>query len=208
MANGNTWLATSSPRPATEPTAQKRYPSKVSASSSTIADVTAPNIAATAAPVKANPTGVAPLPREANRCTPKVAANAPANAHHTADPTDSTTPTCSPSTTATAAPALTPKIPGSARALRVCPCISAPATPRHAPINNATTALGNRRLRTITSASVPAGSTNARTTAPGPTHRVPKTKLAPNATPTTNTSPTNATGLDTPRTGLMPEDLR
>ena len=37
------------------------------------------------------------------------------------------------STTNSAAPALTPRMPGSASGLRVTPCISAPATPRAAP---------------------------------------------------------------------------
>ena len=153
----------------------------MSASSSTIADVSAPSIAATAAPVSASPTGVAPLPRDANRCTPNVATSAPISANHTVAPTESATPNCRPSTTANAAPELTPKMPGSANALRVWPCINAPAMPRQAPISTATTVRGNRRLRTITSASEPSFAVRACHNAPGPNQREPSARPAANA---------------------------
>jgi hypothetical protein len=58
-------------------------------------------------------------------------------------------------TTAKAAPALMPRIPGSARALRVVPCISAPAAPSAAPTSSPSSVRGTRRSRTIAWASLP-----------------------------------------------------
>src|SRR5690349_7288847 len=82
------------------------------------------------------------------------------------------------STTANAAPALTPSSPGSASGLRVCPCISAPATPSATPTASATSVRGARSARTITSASVPDGDHRARHTTSGGRGRAPTARLA------------------------------
>lgn len=49
-----------------------------------------------------------------------------------------------PMTTASAAPVLTPRMPGSANGLRVTPCITAPVTPSAAPATTARTVRGMR----------------------------------------------------------------
>ena len=54
-----------------------------------------------------------------------------------------------PTTTASAAPASTPRRPGSASGLRVTPCISAPARPRAAPTPRPSSVRGTRSSRTI-----------------------------------------------------------
>ncbi len=59
------------------------------------------------------------------------------------------------STTANAAPALMPRIPGSASGLRVTPCISAPAAPSAAPTSSPSSVRGTRSSRTITCSSLP-----------------------------------------------------
>ena len=51
-----------------------------------------------------------------------------------------------PITTASAAPVLTPRMPGSASGLRVTPCITVPATPRAAPARTASRVLGTLKL--------------------------------------------------------------
>lgn len=49
-----------------------------------------------------------------------------------------------PITTASEAPMLTPRMPGSAKGLRVTPCITAPARPSAAPTSIASTVRGMR----------------------------------------------------------------
>ena len=66
------------------------------------------------------------------------------------------------STTANAAPALMPRIPGSASGLRVTPCISAPAPPSAAPTSSPSSVRGTRRSRTIACASLPSLPVSAR----------------------------------------------
>ena len=56
-----------------------------------------------------------------------------------------------PITTNSAAPALTPRMPGSASGLRVSPCIIVPATPSAAPTSRPTIDAGTRNVRTISS---------------------------------------------------------
>ena len=53
------------------------------------------------------------------------------------------------STTNSAAPALTPRMPGSASGLRVTPCITAPANPSATPTSSPTIVRGTRSDRTI-----------------------------------------------------------
>jgi hypothetical protein len=77
------------------------------------------------------------------------------------------------STTANAAPALMPRIPGSASALRVTPCISAPAAPSAAPTSSPSSVRGRRRSRTIAWASLPPEPVNAPTTCPNGSEREP-----------------------------------
>ena len=139
------------------------------------------------------------MPRDASCCTAKVAINAPSKATQTVDETDSTRPSWSPRTTANAAPELTPKMPGSASALRVCPCIKVPAIPRQSPIRTATTVRGNRRLRTITSGSEPVFAVSACHTAPGPSQREPSARLAANASTRTTTRARSAAARRTDR---------
>ncbi len=61
------------------------------------------------------------------------------------------------STIANAAPWVTPSSPGSARGLRVWPCMSAPATPSATPARMPSAVLGSRSERTMMSFSVPVG---------------------------------------------------
>ena len=53
-----------------------------------------------------------------------------------------------PSTTASAAPAFTPRMPGSASGLRAMPCMPAPASPSAAPISRPATVRGTRECTT------------------------------------------------------------
>ena len=81
-----------------------------------------------------------------------VATALPATAHHgSRNPVSAAAPTLSirASTTPSAAPVLTPRIPGSARGLRVRPCIIAPAIASEAPTSAATAARGMRSVRII-----------------------------------------------------------
>ena len=120
--NGSTPQKTSRLRPATEPTFQKRIWSRELASISTKAEVAAPITADNAAPPSTRFNGLTwPFPAAASAKTATVASPAPMNAT-TADPVTLVTPrNVNDTTTASAAPADTPKIPGSANGLRVCP---------------------------------------------------------------------------------------
>src|SRR5215213_10269756 len=89
------------------------------------------------------------------------------------------------STTASEAPAVTPSRPGSPSGLRVCPCMSAPATPSARPTSSPSAVRGTRSRRTITAASVDGSpSTRERQTSPRPIERVPTAMLASAATMT------------------------
>ena len=140
--------------PPSEPTVQKRNWSSVATSSSRIAvRVKANSSAVSGAPARASCTGVAPSrPERAegvhDHRTPTAA---PAKANHTrpeqrrhverrrspARPTNR------------AAPALTPRMPGSASGLRVTPCMTAPPTPSAAPTSRPTIVRGMRSARTM-----------------------------------------------------------
>ncbi len=79
---GATWAATVMSRPATDPTAQNRYWSRVDTSSSRTVVVMEPRKAVTAAPASASLTGVAPSRPSAPRAytaTDEIAAPAKAN---------------------------------------------------------------------------------------------------------------------------------
>ncbi len=52
-------------------------------------------------------------------------------------------------------------MPGSARGLRIVPCISAPAAPRAAPTSSPSSVRGTRRSRTIAVASLSSGAVKA-----------------------------------------------
>ena len=102
------------------------------------------------APARTRRTGCAPAPRDwPNAKTAAPANPAPAKAHQTYWSTDVRPKAVMPMSTASAAPALTPSRPGSARGLRVTACMSAPATPSAMPARMATTVRGMRSRLTI-----------------------------------------------------------
>ena len=136
-------------RPAREPTVQKRIRSRLFSLVSTKALVMALKTADNAAPPSTKVKGsTAALPAEARPKTSAVAAIAPrkaitAVAHGAVMPNSAKL-----TTTLSAAPELTPRIPGSARGLRVWPWIRAPATPSAAPTIMARMVRGSRSSAT------------------------------------------------------------
>ena len=118
------------------PTCQRRKVSNVAWWLSRIALVSAVSPADTAAPVRASVTGRAP-PRAAvaSPYTATMATAEPSAASHSWFATPDSPNSAPPVTTANAAPAVSPRIPGSPSGLRVAPCSSAPATDRAAPVS-------------------------------------------------------------------------
>src|SRR5918998_2967156 len=94
-----------------------------------------------------------------------------------------------PSTTKKAAPASTPRMPGSASGLRVWPCISAPASPSAIPTPIPSTVRGTRSERTTTSFSVPVGDQMASHTGPIGIGLAPTARLASATSASSTTSP-------------------
>ena len=128
--NGRPVRRTSKPRPPTVPTCQNRKVSMVARSVSSTPDVQLESAAVSAAPAIASLTGVAPSrPSDAIACTATMASAAPANANQTYAERSETPKNEIASTIANEAPALMPRMPGSASGLRVRPCRQAPARP-------------------------------------------------------------------------------
>jgi hypothetical protein len=96
-------------------------------------------------PARARRTGLTrPRPEPASSMTEIPAAAAPPNDNRIVGAPDSDGTTVTARTTTRTAPALTPMISGAASGLAATACISAPATARAAPTQNASTTLGSR----------------------------------------------------------------
>ncbi len=138
-------------RPDRLPAFQLRIWSNADGSSSVIADDTPPRTDPIATPANVRRMGVAPpRPTEPSAYTTTVATTAPRNANQMYDQMLVRPNTATAITTANPAPALTPRIPGSASGLRVMAWISAPAIPSAAPTSRPSTVRGTRSSRTIT----------------------------------------------------------
>lgn len=149
--NGAIVPAISIVRPAREPAPQKRMRSNAAGSSRVMPCETPPSTAPSATPARVSRTGVAPpRPCDPIAYTATVATTAPANANQMNDPMSVSPRNATASTTANAAPALTPRMPGSARGLRVMAWMRAPETPSAVPTSSPTTVRGRRRSRMIT----------------------------------------------------------
>ena len=94
-------------------------------------------------------------------------------------------------TMASAAPALIPRIPGSASGLRVSPCMSAPASPSAAPTSRPMSVRGTRRSVTIASFAVSPPCSSASMTSCRGIEREPSTRLATQTTASTTTASTS-----------------
>ncbi len=143
-------------RPAREPSDQKRTWSRVPALRITSPEVTPPSVAAKAVPARTRRSGDDPFRQDREITTARESAApsipAPAVARAPVQPN-----TVMARTTSSEAPAFTPRIPGSARGLRVRDWMSAPATPRAAPTTIPRMVRGRRRLCTTTRSTVSAG---------------------------------------------------
>ena len=116
-----------------------------SSSMSTVAVIDAAN-ADIATPHRVTFIGVSPArPDEENISTSRNSAAAPAAAI-SGRPNGSVSPSALVSTTASAAPALSPRICGSPSGLRITDCSSTPATPRAAPVTIAPQRRSSRSL--------------------------------------------------------------
>src|SRR6478609_11100319 len=93
-----------------------------------------------------------------------------------------------PVTTARAAPALTPMMPGSASGLRATPCMAAPARPRALPANRPRTARGIRAWTTAWSPFAGSNAASACHTVPRGTSRAPTASDAPAMSTSTTTA--------------------
>ncbi len=96
-------------------------------------------------------------------------------------------------TTPSEAPALMPRIRGSASGLRVNAWSSTPAAARAAPTTRPSSVRGTRRSQTMVAASPPSGATSACHTRPMlsgllPTARLASTTRTSNAAPASNTN--------------------
>ena len=161
---GSTAMITPVSRPASDPTIQKRYSSSVLVSKISTALVSEMSMAVRTAPASASRIALGPSRPEPSTRTSTAVAPAPASAK-TAYPVADPTPRSEMAiTTAKAAPALMPRVPGSASALRVVPCISAPAAPSAAPTSSPSSVRGTRRSRTMACASLPSYAVKAATT--------------------------------------------
>ena len=139
--NGATPVKTVTSRPAIEPAFQNRMRSRLSSFVNTMALVMALSTADKAVPPSKILTGLMPL----NENTMMVAIMAPTNAAITVPATLVTCKKVNDTTTANAAPALMPKIPGSASGFRVWPWINVPAVPKAAPTTMPRIVRGIRR---------------------------------------------------------------
>ena len=173
-------LAVVSPMtPATSPASQVRMASSVCSSRiNTVAVIDEAN-ADIATPHSVTFIGVRPVrPDEENVSTSKKSAAAPAAAIR-GRPNGSDSPRALVSTTASAAPAFSPRICGSPSGLRITDCSSTPATPSAAPVTRAAHSRIKRSL-TITLCSKLRGSKwkNASTTVRGAITRAPMLRCA------------------------------
>ena len=113
-------------------------------------------IADRAAPASTMLSGLAAVdPVEDRAKTAAVTSAQPISAGHTYPVGESVQPNTRESTTAAAAPALIPRIPGSVSGLRVCPWMTVPAAPRAAPTSRASTVRGSRSSPMTTTSSSP-----------------------------------------------------
>src|SRR5918998_521414 len=101
-------------------------------------------------------------------------------------------------TTASEAPASTPRMPGSARGLRVTPCIRPPARPSAMPTPSPSSVRGTRRLRTIRCSLEPSASTSASQTVSS------EIGFDPNAIEHTTTTASAATATSRPPARVHP----
>ena len=165
--------------PATSPASQVRMASSVCSSRiNTVAVIDEAN-ADIATPHSVTFIGVRPVrPDEENVSTSKKSAAAPAAAIR-GRPNGSDSPRALVSTTASAAPAFSPRICGSPSGLRITDCSSTPATPSAAPVTRAAHSRIKRSL-TITLCSKLRGSKwkNASTTVRGAITRAPMLRCA------------------------------
>ena len=161
-----------------------------SASSRPVVQLARP--ALSAAPVMASFIGVAPSrPSEAMAWTPSAAVAAPTKAIGRNWPIAVKPNAVIPTTIAKVAPALTPRMPGSASGLRVRPCISAPERPSAAPTAKPRT-VRSKRTCTIACSGWPGSHTAAGGTARAPTSR--ERTPAPASTATAIAALTGRTG--------------
>jgi hypothetical protein len=113
-----------------------------------------------------------------------------------------------PTTTARDAPALMPRIPGSASGLRATPCRAAPAEARAAPTSSPTTVRGTRESTTAWSPFEGSKAVTASSMVPIPTERAPMVREARQNTRSTSavrTSFTRVRGVeDRRRAGRSP----
>ena len=137
-----------SSRPPTVPTCQNRKLSIVFRSVSRMPEVQLDTAAVSAAPAIASLTGVAPSrPSEATRARRPSAIAAPEEREPDVAPRGRRPRgTRSPAPSRSDAPALMPRMPGSASGLRVSPCMQAPARPSAAPTASAEQVRPNRAI--------------------------------------------------------------
>lgn len=100
-----------------------------------------------------------------------------------------------PRTTAIEAPALSPRIPGSASGLRVIPCITAPARPREAPTSSASTVRGTRPCTAASAIESGSGAVSAGQISPSGISREPYTSERTIATASAAITMTSASAL-------------
>ena len=111
-------------------------------------------LAPSATPASTSLAGPASALRTDMRWTRKAARAAPAKANQRKSPTSVSPSRDIDRTTDRDAPALTPRRPGSARGLRVSPCMTTPATASAAPTMTARTVRGIRSCQTMIEATV------------------------------------------------------
>ena len=139
--------------PSREPDTQWRNSLKANWSARTTACVSEDRAAVRAMPASARRAREPGPPRPASRWTAQEAASAPARAAVALRACVETPVAAQALTTPRAAPALTPRIPGSARGLRVSACMTAPARPSAHPTTRPAMVRGTR-IRTTTSVSI------------------------------------------------------
>ena len=134
------------------------------------------------------------------RWTRKAARAAPAKANQRKSLTSVSPSRDMERTTDSDAPALMPRMPGSARGLRVSPCMTTPATASEAPTMTARTVRGIRSCQTMTEATVVLPGTKAPATSSSvrlcdPTARLTRHRST-DSTPRTRTVPPTGTPTD------------
>ena len=143
--------------------------------------------------------GVAPSrPTEAMTCTSTAATAAPRKATHRKSRSSETPKTESPTTMAKLAPALMPRIPGSASGLRVRPWSTAPARARAAPTASPSRVRSTRAWEMLCSGCDP-----SQTAASG-IDRAPTTTDSTHATATAPTRRAATVGVPSRRGGVAP----